>query len=537
VLTLLAPANGSVTFNVSGGTFTNNNSFTVAAASSVSATPVVYANQFVNGVAGTFNVNTSTTVSGSLTNFGTINISSGTLQLASAGNVFNQSGGTVTLGAGTNFFLPNTGQFNINGGTINLSAGSTPGTFGIVSLLWPNPPIPANPATDLAYINTTAVSAGQSPGLIRLYGGERTFDIADPNATLTITADILNGSVDKSGPGTLIFNGAEGFTGVLQDLAGTLTIGANASLSVNSISVFSGATLNVIGSLGSIPINNNGTVNFPATAAGFHVVSLAGLSLTTGQVSTVAAPASHANRTFLELGLLAFTGTTNSWQGQLDLTSNDLDVENGSLANITNQVKTGFNGGAWNGQGIISSTAAADTTHLTTLGVIVNNDGSGHALYGTGTTLGTFDGQSPGLNDVLAKFTYYGDANLDGAVDGSDYTKIDAGFNADKIVPGLLTGWYSGDFNYDSKIDGSDYTLIDNAFNSQGATLGSNPLALVATETAQIAGASSAVPEPGSLGIIGLSIAGLLPRRRRRSETSADRQRPNAKSQIPIKTQ
>jgi hypothetical protein len=107
------------------------------------------------------------------------------------------------------------------------------------------------------------------------------------------------------------------------------------------------------------------------------------------------------------------------------------------------------------------------------------------------------------------KYTYYGDANLDGAVDGSDYTLIDAGFNSH----GTLTGWYNGDFNYDGLIDGSDYTLIDNAFNTQGASLGSNPLALVASSTAQLAGGST-VPEPGMLGLLGMGAASLLTRRR-----------------------
>jgi hypothetical protein len=66
---------------------------------------------------------------------------------------------------------------------------------------------------------------------------------------------------------------------------------------------------------------------------------------------------------------------------------------------------------------------------------------------------------------VLVKYTYYGDANLDGQVDGSDYTKIDNGFN------NHLTGWINGDFNYDGAVDGSDYTLIDNAFNTQSASI------------------------------------------------------------------
>ncbi len=49
---------------------------------------------------------------------------------------------------------------------------------------------------------------------------------------------------------------------------------------------------------------------------------------------------------------------------------------------------------------------------------------------------------------VLVKYTYYGDATLDGKVDGTDYGRIDSG-----LLTGA-TGWSNGDFNYDVTIDG-----------------------------------------------------------------------------------
>jgi hypothetical protein len=67
-------------------------------------------------------------------------------------------------------------------------------------------------------------------------------------------------------------------------------------------------------------------------------------------------------------------------------------------------------------------------------------------------------------SDVLIRYTFYGDANLDGHVDGSDYSRIDNGYLTH------ASGWFNGDFNYDGTINGSDYTLIDNAFNTQGAS-------------------------------------------------------------------
>jgi hypothetical protein len=98
-------------------------------------------------------------------------------------------------------------------------------------------------------------------------------------------------------------------------------------------------------------------------------------------------------------------------------------------------------------------------------------------------------------------------------VDGSDYTKIDAGLNSH----GSLTGWGNGDFNYDGVIDGSDYTLIDNAFNMQGGNLSSTKQ--MAGSTAQVAGVGAAVvPEPASVGLMTLGALAARYRRRRHHE-------------------
>jgi hypothetical protein len=118
------------------------------------------------------------------------------------------------------------------------------------------------------------------------------------------------------------------------------------------------------------------------------------------------------------------------------------------------------------------------------------------------------------LNDVLVKYTYYGDANLDGKIDGSDYSRID---NA-SASSGSLTGWFNGDFNYDGVINGSDYTLIDNAFNTQGTQLSAE----IATPTSQLSGpAETAVPEPAAIGLL---IAGTM-RLLARSPCRSGRQR------------
>src|SRR6185369_3304377 len=124
---------------------------------------------------------------------------------------------------------------------------------------------------------------------------------------------------------------------------------------------------------------------------------------------------------------------------------------------ITGLVAAGRNGGTWDGSGIMTSAGGGN---LTTLGV------------------------AEIAGDVVVKYTYGGDANLDGKVTISDYGKID--FNAG--IAGA-SGWTNGDFNYDGKINISDYGIIDFNVGIQGAPF----------PTADDAGLSGviAIPEPG----------------------------------------
>ncbi len=43
------------------------------------------------------------------------------------------------------------------------------------------------------------------------------------------------------------------------------------------------------------------------------------------------------------------------------------------LATTTSQIKSGFDNGKWDGQGITSSAAATDSQHDHALGVVLNN--------------------------------------------------------------------------------------------------------------------------------------------------------------------
>jgi fibronectin-binding autotransporter adhesin len=424
---------------------------------------------------------------------------------------WNASGGASwgTLGDWTNG-IPNgqAAQANLptGSGTITLNGDRTVGqiTFGSSSGFTIAQGAVPSGVTGQLTIDDTGDSTGTVNPLLTVTAGNQTISapvvlvngvtINTASSTgLTISGAVTgSGGLIKTGVGSLTLSAADAFGNTTVN-GGTLTLGPAGSLTN-----------------GVININSTATLKFAAnTGSGILVRNISpAIDINAGATVSLAIPSAQSTRQVLiPTGGLNLAGTTNAWTSKLDLGSNDLDMPAGTLATITNQIKQGFAYGSWTGLGIDSAAAAGNSSHLTALGVILNNDGSGHPLFGSGAALGLFDGQNPAVTDVLVKYTYYGDANLDGQVDGSDYTKIDNGFN------NHLTGWINGDFNYDGVVDGSDYTLIDNAFNNQGASLSPNTADLVMSPTTQLGG-TTAVPEPSTLMLIG--IGGLLLRRARR---------------------
>jgi len=177
--------------------------------------------------------------------------------------------------------------------------------------------------------------------------------------------------------------------------------------------------------------------------------------------------------------VLAVDGLSIADGGILDLASGDLIVKTTSathdavLANVINWIRSAASA---NGSGIISSATMNDTSGARSLAV-VDNDAGGAAV------LAEFDGVPIGQYAVLVRYTYNGDANLDGIVNADDYFLIDSGFITQK------KGWYNGDFNYDGAVNADDYFLIDCAFVGQ-----SEPQAAKAAMEAATAPASELVP-------------------------------------------
>ncbi len=376
------------------------------------------------------------------------------LNLVAGGLTFDLEGGnsTLTVNFANGNPIPSGGIDFIPSGTGNLLSivGKASGDTGVID-------------GDTTTVNgSTIVADGIQSEIITNGGGTDTYTIAtaQPNSqTLSFNGSTGNTTVNVNDP--LPFNGTTTFfnAGTINSVQNTLNVNDGTwTFAGNSSSNFPNLT-----------VNDASTIVFATgpKGVGFNNVHLKNLNISSGGIADVTAPDAHSDRTVLMLGNVSVISP-----GYLDLNANDMIVTNGSLAAISAMLASGYNNGGWNGSGIQSSAAAGNTAHLTALGAISNSI-SGTLLYGSGTALGKFDGVVPANSAVLVKYTYYGDTDLSGVVDGSDYSRVDSAFNSEATgaPTQLVSGWFNGDFNYDGVVNGSDYTLLDNAFNSQSLGL------------------------------------------------------------------
>jgi hypothetical protein len=83
----------------------------------------------------------------------------------------------------------------------------------------------------------------------------------------------------------------------------------------------------------------------------------------------------------------------------------------------------------------------------------------------------TWDGQTlSGTNQIIVRYTYRGDLDLNGIVDGNDFTVLQQNFGATGL--GVGKGWMKGDADLNGVVDGNDFTIIQQNFGAgSGAPL------------------------------------------------------------------
>jgi hypothetical protein len=417
-------------------------------------------------------------------------------------------------------------RVSINDGTLLIGHRTALGA-GPVALGWGSNDTSLFVDSPVIIPNNVVVQSGSGP---RRLGGVQTTGLASFAGTVTLekavtlsqvadTTTIMSGLFDnqsaaqvaKTGPGTISLQGSqswgagtsfvvtEGRLRFLLSLNNSVSIGAGSLITVNP-----GATLELAGdksalASGNVRANviNNSSTSLLVTGtnqiignldgSGATVVSAAsdltathirqgGLSVADGGAK-LTVPANGGNAATSVLGTIDISSG-----GVLDLTNNDLIIRatqattsavhsaaQADIASAQNGVDANFVT-TWDGPGIASSSArTANVTagfDLIGLGAIRNSDLD--VTTGVpGSAFTTFSGQPVTLHDVLVKYTYTGDGNLDGAVTFDDYAAMDSAFFG--LIPNL--GWATGDINFDDEITFDDYSVVDQAFFFQGAAL------------------------------------------------------------------
>jgi arabinan endo-1,5-alpha-L-arabinosidase len=417
--------------------------------------------------AGVVNANTNVRVGGR-----------GTGTVVQTGGTFNATG-YVSVGR----FAGASGAYNISGGTLKQS-GTT--SFLIVGEQG---------------AGTLSVSGG---GLVSLASALRVGYSTGGAGTVNLDGGTLltPGVVRGSGTATFNFNGgtlkaAAGTVSFMQGLSAARVLSGGAVFDINGFDVTVAQPLtSPTGSTGGITKNGSGTLKLSAATnavAGPLTVSAGTLQLPAGRDKV------------LRVG---GTGTVTVAGGaKLDLADNRLIVTGGAAASQWNGTAYGGVAGLIASGGIVTSSA---TSRLTALAFAAAQD--------VNRAGGTFAGQSVSAGDLLVLYTYAGDADLNGKLDGDDYFRIDSNFGTSS------PNWSKGDFNYDGRVNGDDYFILDSNLGRQ--TLGQFN---AATPAGAADFGTTAVPEPGALSVA--AVAGALALRRRRR---SDKRIPSAGRVPPI---
>jgi len=333
------------------------------------------------------------------------------------------------------------GGISIDGGSN--SGGEGGGDSVIVNASGGADTVAVTPSSITANAGTTSLSGVESLTLNTL-GGDDTINVAGGPGAVNINAGDGNDAATVSAATTgLVF-------------AGGLNPADHDTLNLNAGSYTYAADLAATTGHLAMTVGSGASATFSASQ---HLESL-----------TLAGTASIAPGGDLTLitESLAITGV-----GRLDLADNGLVVDYDPLAStalgswtgsaysgVAGFLASAYASGAWTGGGIGSSAIVA-SPYTTSLAV----DEAARVLNLTGDETGIWRGQTIDASAVIVKYTYAGDTNLDGKLNGDDYFAIDSHINL------AASGWINGDFDYNGFLNGDDYFLIDSNYGSQGPLL------------------------------------------------------------------
>jgi len=457
---LTTTSNTTINFDLGTGTgpeITSNDLLTVGSGTSIGATtPITFGGTPVIG-------DDYRLIGGAISG---INVNNFSLPAAPMGDQYYLSNNGVDPGyidlvaavAGPQSLTWNNGAGNNlwdNSSSANWNNGSSTTVFNPQDNVTFNDNNPSNTAANYAVTLNSTVTPGS-------------VTVSNSNGNYTISGIGTiggTGALTKSGTGTLTLATANTYSGGTSVSAGLLKIAPTSS----TTSALPTGALSISGS-GEMQLESN---------------------VTAGSANPSGPPAtSNVNLTSLSI-----TGS-----GVLDITNNHIIIDytpgNDPISSIAAMIASGYAGDTWSGPGIISSLAASNPN------------------YGVGYADSADPGNPAGLasGTIEIMYTLLGDANLDDKVNGADFTLMAANFN-----DSVTNGWDKGDFNYSGTVNGDDFVLLADNFNqfaSQSSVASADLQALDSFAAANGISLAS-VPEPATMGLLTLGIAGVLARRRR----------------------
>jgi hypothetical protein len=237
---------------------------------------------------------------------------------------------------------------------------------------------------------------------------------------------------------------------------------------------------------GALPITGGGTLS---SVLVLSKDAIGGLAVNDGTLRIAAGGTANTPAKITVVKSLSVGAT-----GHLDLTNNSAVIDyTGSVGTLVGDTRAMLQSGR------LTTSAATSSTRLG----YGDNAVLGKTTFGTGTGPIAVDSSS-----ILIKYTYGGDANLDGQVDVTDLGALATNWQ-------LSSPWTGGDFNYDGFVDVTDLGIL--ATNWQlgvGSPLGDGSFQAA---MAAVGLGGTSVPEPAAIGALGLAMGVMASRRRRRA--------------------
>jgi hypothetical protein len=296
---------------------------------------------------------------------------------------------------------------------------------------------------------------------------QTTLTLDDAMRVVTTAIDYANGD-----PGQVVFNGGAG-NNTLIVRSGSYSFSSQSDTANLTVSLDDGATIVFDGSY-----------------------VLTALEIGPGSVARLAA----GGDSVLVLNDLQISTGASGWDGRLDLADNAMIlryVGPSPIDRITDQIRSARGTSApWDGNGITSSVAALDQQFA--LGSVDN------AALG----LSTFLGHDIDTSSILIRFTYVGDANLDGRVSIADLSILASNWQQSD------RSWFHGDFDYSGTVTIADLSLLASNWQA-GVPSGSTGSGMSFGEALAMFDVFDGVVIPEPTALITLAMTLLALRRRR----------------------